>query len=103
MVDLHHTVKDNYQPVIDLSAQHIECKFTVLEVMSKSKDKMVPGEEDQDTKKIGKGQSGIVKIIPLKNMIVERYDDFPPFGRFTIRDDGKLIGVGVVKDVQLAI
>ena len=35
-----------------------------------------------------------------KYSTVDKFTDFKPFGRFTIRDDNKLVGAGVVSDFQ---
>ncbi len=47
------------------------------------------------------GDVGIVKIQPLKPMVIEKFSDFPPLGRFAIRDMGQTVAAGVVLDVVL--
>jgi len=38
----------------------------------------------------------------LKPMVIEKFSDFPPLGRFAMRDMGKTVGIGVVMDVKPA-
>ncbi|MGC8636319.1 MAG: elongation factor 1-alpha C-terminal domain-related protein, partial [Thermoprotei archaeon] len=45
------------------------------------------------------GDSAIVRMVPIKPMVVEKYQDFPPLGRFAIRDSGRTIAAGIVVDV----
>lgn len=39
---------------------------------------------------------------PTKAMCVETFKEFPPLGRFAVRDMKKTVAVGVIKDVTLA-
>ena len=45
------------------------------------------------------GDSALVKMKPLHNMVLESFADIPELGRFAIRDMGSTIGVGVVKEI----
>ncbi len=46
------------------------------------------------------GDQGVVKIRPTRPMVVEKAADFPPLGRFAIRDMGQTVAVGVAVDVE---
>ena len=46
------------------------------------------------------GDVAIVKIKPLKPIVIEKFQDFPPLGRFAIRDMGQTVAAGVVLDVK---
>ena len=39
---------------------------------------------------------------PTKAMCVETFKEFPPLGRFAVRDMKKTVAVGVIKSVVLA-
>ncbi len=39
-------------------------------------------------------------MIPTKPMCVERFVDYPPLGRFAVRDMRQTVAVGVIKDVE---
>ena len=41
----------------------------------------------------------IVVITAINDLFVEKYSDCPALGRFTIRNDGKIIGHGKVLDI----
>ena len=45
------------------------------------------------------GDSALVKMKPLHNIVLEAFSDIPELGRFAIRDMGSTIGVGVVKEI----
>jgi peptide chain release factor subunit 3 len=45
------------------------------------------------------GDIGVVRITVDESICVEAYKDFPQMGRFTLRDEGKTIGIGKVNKV----
>lgn len=46
------------------------------------------------------GDAAIVKLIPSKPMCVESYSEYPPLGRFAVRDMRQTVAVGVIKSVE---
>jgi len=42
----------------------------------------------------------MVKMIPSKPMCVEKFSDYPPLGRFAVRDMRQTVAVGVIKEVE---
>lgn len=48
------------------------------------------------------GESAVIRVQPLKPVVVERLQDFPPLGRFAVRDMGMTVAAGVVLDVTPA-
>lgn len=46
------------------------------------------------------GDAAIVKLIPSKPMCVEPLADYPPLGRFAVRDMRQTVAVGVIKSVE---
>jgi elongation factor 1-alpha len=40
-----------------------------------------------------------VKIQPLKPVVVEKFQEYPPLGRLAIRDMGQTVAAGVVLSV----
>jgi len=48
------------------------------------------------------GDAAIVKMIPSKPMCVEAFTDYPPLGRFAVRDMRQTVAVGVIKSVVKA-
>jgi len=50
-------------------------------------------------KSIKNGDAAIVKLTPSKPMCVEAFADYPPLGRFAVRDMRQTVAVGVIKSV----
>ena len=42
----------------------------------------------------------MVRMIPTKPLCVEKFADYPPLGRFAVRDMRQTVAVGVIKDVE---
>ena len=58
------------------------------------------GKSIEDSPKfIKSGDASIVKLVPSKPMCVEAFTDYPPLGRFAVRDMRQTVAVGVVKSV----
>jgi elongation factor 1-alpha len=86
-----------YTPVLDCHTAHIACKFAEL----KEKVDRRSGKKVEDNPKFLKsGDAGIVDLIPSKPMCVESFTDYPPLGRFAVRDMRQTVAVGVIKGVE---
>jgi len=86
-----------YTPVLDCHTAHIACKFAEL----KEKVDRRTGKSMEDNPKFLKsGDAGIVELIPTKPMCVESFTDYPPLGRFAVRDMRQTVAVGVIKSVD---
>jgi len=85
-----------YSPVFDCHTAHIACKFTELK---EKIDRRTNKKMEDNPKMIKMGDSAIVKMIPSKPMCVEAYSDYPPLGRFAVRDMRQTVAVGVIKSV----
>jgi elongation factor 1-alpha len=46
------------------------------------------------------GDAAVVHLIPTKPLVVESFTNFPPLGRFAVRDMKRTIAVGVIKQVE---
>merc|ERR1711928_237168 len=73
-------VSNGYSPVLDCHTAHIACKST-----------------EDAPKFIKSGDAAIVKLLPSKPMCVEPFAEFPPLGRFAVRDMRQTVAVGVIK------
>jgi len=86
-----------YTPVLDCHTAHIACKFAEL----KEKIDRRSGKTLEDAPKALKsGDAGIVEMHPSKPMCVEAFSDYPPLGRFAVRDMRQTVAVGVIKSVE---
>uniref|UniRef100_A0A3B4BIM6 GTP-eEF1A C-terminal domain-containing protein n=1 Tax=Periophthalmus magnuspinnatus TaxID=409849 RepID=A0A3B4BIM6_9GOBI len=54
---------------------------------------------EDNPKSVKSGDAAIVKMIPQKPMVVESFSNYPPLGRFAVRDMRQTVAVGVIKQV----
>jgi len=85
-----------YTPVMHIHTATGPVKF---EEIQKKLDPRTGSTIEENPKFIKQGDAAIVKLRPIKPMVVEKYSDFPGLGRFAIRDMGRTIAAGVVLDV----
>lgn len=86
-----------YCPVVDCHTSHIACKFDKLLYKIDRRSGAVMEEEPKELKN---GEACIVKMVPQKGMVVETFADFPPLGRFAVRDMKRTVAVGIIKAVE---
>merc|ERR1711979_71512 len=89
-------ISNGYSPVLDCHTAHVACKFDVIkEKMDRRSGKVL----EQDPKFVKTGDACIVDLEPTKPMCVETFTDFPPLGRFAVRDMRQTVAVGVIKGI----
>jgi len=86
-----------YAPVLDCHTAHIACKFQ--EIISKI-DRRSGTVLEAAPKSIKNGDSALVKMVPSKALCVETFSEYPPLGRFAVRDMRQTVAVGVIKQVD---
>jgi elongation factor 1-alpha len=92
-------IKKGYCPVLDCHTAHIACKFSEL----KSKiDKRNGKVMEENPTALKNGTAGMVILVPTKPMCVETFAEFPPLGRFAVRDMRQTVAVGIIKSVTKA-
>merc|ERR1712121_89971 len=89
-------IKNGYAPVMDCHTAHTACKF---EEILKKCDRRSGKELEAFPKSIKNGDAAIVEMAPSKPMSVEAFSDYPPLGRFAVRDMRQTVAVGVIKAV----
>uniref|UniRef100_A0A8D0Z3G5 Eukaryotic translation elongation factor 1 alpha 2 n=1 Tax=Sus scrofa TaxID=9823 RepID=A0A8D0Z3G5_PIG len=90
-------ISAGYSPVIDCHTAHIACKFAEL----KEKIDRRSGKKLEDNpKSLKSGDAAIVEMVPGKPMCVESFSQYPPLGRFAVRDMRQTVAVGVIKNVE---
>ena len=85
-----------YTPVIDCHTAHVACTFANLKTKLNGRTGEVVEENPVFIKK---GDACICDLEPTKPLVVESFTEYPPLGRFAIRDSKHTIGVGVVKAI----
>jgi elongation factor 1-alpha len=85
-----------YAPVLDCHTAHIACKFS--EILTKV-DRRTGKELEAAPKNVKSGDAAMIKLVPSKPMCVESFADYPPLGRFAVRDMRQTVAVGVIKEV----
>merc|ERR1712108_2862 len=87
-------ISNGYTPVLNCHTAHIACKFTdIKEKVDRRSGKKV----EDNPKAVKSGDAAIVVLTPSKPMCVEAFSDFPPLGRFAVRDMRQTVAVGVIK------
>ncbi|KAJ3429038.1 elongation factor 1-alpha [Anaeramoeba flamelloides] len=89
-------IKVGYTPVIDCHTAHVACRIDkIVQKIDKRSGKVL----EENPKGLRNGESGLVVFVPQKPFCVENYSEYPPLGRFAVRDMRQTIAVGVVKSI----
>jgi elongation factor 1-alpha len=89
-------ISNGYTPVLDCHTAHIACKFS--EIKEKC-DRRTGKTVEENPKSVKSGDAAMVLLVPSKPMCVEAFSNFPPLGRFAVRDMRQTVAVGVIKNV----
>ena len=89
-------VAQGYTPVVHAHTAQVAAKFTNL---SKKLDQKTGAVVEDNPKFLKKNEAAIVDLSPIKKICLEKYEDIPEMGRFAVRDMGRTIAVGIVKDL----
>merc|ERR1719373_1368523 len=90
-------IGNGYSPVLDCHTAHIACKF---EELQEKIDRRSGKKLEDFPKKVKSGDAAIVRMKPSKPMRVESFQQYPPLGRFAVRDMRQTVAVGVIKSVE---
>src|SRR5271157_103206 len=81
-------VSINYTPVVHLHTAQVAMRFAKL---------TKPDGSNADFFKVG--DQGIISLQPINKVCVEKFAEFAALGRLAIRDMGRTVAVGIVKDI----
>ncbi|RLI78678.1 translation elongation factor EF-1 subunit alpha [Archaeoglobales archaeon] len=85
-----------YTPVVHAHTAQVACRFVELQKKIDPRTGQVKEENPQFLKT---GDAAVVKLEPIRPMVIEKVKDIPPLGRFAIRDMGITVGAGMVLEV----
>jgi len=90
-------IGNGYSPVLDCHTAHVACKFVkICEKMDRRTGKVI----EECPKFVKNGDAAMVDLVPTKPMCVESFAEYPPLGRFAVRDMRQTVAVGVIKSVD---
>lgn len=90
-------IQAGYTPVLDCHTAHIACKF---EAIHDKIDRRTGKSQEENPKFIKNGDAALVTLIPTKALCVEVFQEYPPLGRYAVRDMKQTVAVGVIKSVE---
>ena len=90
-------IANGYTPVLDCHTAHIACKFAEIKEKCDRRSGKVT---EENPKAIKSGDAAIINLVPSKPLCVESFQEFPPLGRFAVRDMRQTVAVGVIKSVN---
>ena len=89
-------IHPGYTPVVSLHTANIACKFDKIETkIDRRTNKVI----EENPKYLKNGDCAIILMKPQKPFCVENFKEFPPLGRFAVRDMKQTVAVGVVRSV----
>jgi elongation factor 1-alpha len=90
-------IGNGYCPVLDCHTAHIACKFS--EIHSKI-DRRTNKVLEEEPKFVKTGDAAMITLIPTKPLSIDVFQEYPPLGRFAVRDMKQTVAVGVIKTVD---
>jgi len=90
-------ISAGYSPVLDCHTAHVACKFKEInQKMDRRSGKVL----EENPKFVKTGDACMVTLAPTKPLCVETFSEYPPLGRFAVRDMRQTVAVGVIKSVE---
>lgn len=101
IVVLNHpsVITVGYTPVFHCHTAQTACRFIELIKTIDPKNGQIKADHPDYLKT---GDIAIVKIEPTKPMVIETAKEYPPLGRFAIRDMGQTVAAGMCIEVEKA-
>jgi elongation factor 1-alpha len=82
---------------LDCHSSHTACRFDkLLAKVDRNGGKVL----EEDPAFVKKGDAALVVMRPIKPLCCEALADYPPLGRFVVRDIRQIVAAGDIKSVQ---
>jgi elongation factor 1-alpha len=91
-------IAQGYTPVVHAHTAQVASKFVAL---LKKLDQKTGAVIEDNPKFLKRNEAAIVELSPIKKLCIEKYTDIPEMGRFAVRDMGRTVAVGIVKDIEV--
>ncbi len=98
LIVLNHpsVITVGYTPVFHIHTAQVACQ--VIQIVKKINP--ATGEVLQENPDfIKNGDAAVVRFKPVQNVVLEKVKEFPPLGRFAIRDSGQTVAAGMCTDI----
>lgn len=92
----HKNIMAGYAPVIDCHTAHVACKWETLKTRIDRRTNKVA---EENPKSIKTGDAADVIMKPMRPLVVESFKQYPPLGRFAVRDMRMTVAVGVINSI----
>jgi elongation factor 1-alpha len=86
-----------YTPVVHAHTAQVASQFKAL---LKKLDQKTGAVIEDNPKFLKRNEAAIVQLSPIKKLCIEKYTEIPEMGRFAVRDMGRTVAVGIVKDLE---
>lgn len=89
-------IRPGYTPVVDCHTTHVSCVIKdIFVAYDKRSGKALPGKPEF----LKNGSAADVLMKPTMDIVVEEFKEFPPLGRFAVRDMRRTVAVGVILEI----
>jgi len=96
VLDHPGSIRNGYCPAIAVHTAQVPCEFEELVALI---DRKTGKDAQAKPEKVKTGDVVTVRMRPRAHVCVEAFATYPSLGRFAVRDHGRTIAVGVVKEV----
>ncbi|EGR32437.1 hypothetical protein IMG5_083250 [Ichthyophthirius multifiliis] len=90
-------IQNGYTPVLDCHTAHIACKF---EEIHQKIDRRTGKVLEENPKSVKNGDAALITLTPTKPLCCEVFQEYPPLGRYAVRDMKQTVAVGVIKKTE---
>ena len=97
MIVLNHptVITVGYTPVFHIHTAQVACQITeIVKKINPATGETIAEHPDF----IKNGDAAVVKIKPMQPLVIEKVKEFPPLGRFAVRDSGNTVAAGMCTD-----